>query len=109
MSAVELIRRVEVLGGRLFVDEDGKLRIQAQEPLPQPLVAEISADKPAIMVALGTPMNTIIHTVLGEIRPFLPESLRRLSDDRLLALVNFSIIAAWHRAIERAGEKAGRR
>ncbi len=67
MSAVEVIRRVEILGGRLFVDEDGKLRVQAQEPLPQQLVDDIAADKPAIMVALGTPMNTVIHSVLGEI------------------------------------------
>ncbi len=106
---LEVIRRVEVLGGKLFVDEGGKLRVQAPEPLPQPLMEEISAEKAAIMVALGTPMNTVIHSVLGEIRPFLPQSLGRLSDDRLLALVNYSVIAAWHRAIEKAGEKAGRR
>ena len=45
-------------------------------------------------------MNQTVATILGDLRPYLPQSLQRLSDDRLLALVNWSIMAAWGRALK---------
>ena len=97
MSALEVIRRVEVLGGRLVLDGES-LRLQAEKALPSQVVAEVSEQKAAIMVALGAPIDTVVGSVLAEIRPELPPSLRKLPDDRLLVLVNLSILAAWQKA-----------
>ena len=104
MSALEVIRRVESLGGRLFLDDEGRLKVTAAQPLPGHLLADLSAQKPAIMVALGAPLDTVISGILAEIRPYLPESLRRLPDQKLLVLANWSIIAAWDKAIQKLQE-----
>ena len=98
MSALEVIRRVEAMGGRLVLD-DGKLKLRAAAPLPEELTAAVSQEKVAIMVALGAPLDTVVSKILEDIRPHLPASLRRLRDDRLLALVNWSIITAWGRSV----------
>lgn len=98
MNALEVIRRVEALGGRLVLD-DGKLKLQAPEPLPEELTAAVRQEKAAIMVALGAPLDTVVSEILEDIRPHLPESLRRLPDDGLLALVNWSIITAWGKSV----------
>ena len=47
----------------------------------------------AMLLTFG--LGTVVGAVLEEIRPELPPSLRKLPDDRLLVLVNWSIIAAW--------------
>jgi hypothetical protein len=98
VSALEVIRRVEAMGGRLVLD-DGKLKLRAPAPLPEELTAVVSQEKAAIMIALGAPLDTVVSEILEDIRPQLPESLRRLRDDRLLALVNWSIITAWGRSV----------
>ena len=98
MSALDLIRRVEALGGRLVLD-NGQLKLRAPTPLPDELTAAVSEQKAAIMVALGAPLDTVINGVLRDIRPHLPKSLKQLPDDRLLVLVNWSIMAAWEKAI----------
>ena len=100
MSALEVIRRVELLGGRLMLEGD-QLKLRAPEPLPEGVVADVSREKAAIMVALGAPLDTVVSMVLTEIRPNLPAALRQLPDDSLLALVNWSIIAAWETAIQK--------
>jgi hypothetical protein len=97
VSALEVIRRVETLGGRLVLEDDG-LRIRASTPLPHDLVAAVGKEKVAIMLALGAPLNTAITSVLSELRPHLTPALRRLPDDRLLILVNWSIMAAFDQA-----------
>ena len=51
------------------------------------------------MLALGAPLNTAITSVLGELRPHLSPALRLLPDDRLLILINWSIMAAFDAAI----------
>ncbi len=96
MTALDVIRRVEVLGGRLVPDGES-LRLQAEKALPQQVLADVSEQKAAIMVALGAPIDTVVASVLAEIRPELPPSLRKLPDDRLLVLVNLSILAAWQK------------
>jgi hypothetical protein len=98
VNALEVIRRVEAMGGRLVLD-DGKLKLRAPEPLPEELTAEVSQHKASIMVALGAPLDTVVSQILEDIRPHLPRSLRRLHDDGLLALVNWSIITAWGRSV----------
>ena len=101
MSALDLIRRVEALGGRLVLD-NGQLKVRAKAPLPEELTAAVSEEKAAIMVALGAPLDTVISEVLKDVRPYLTKSLKRLPDDRLLVLVNWSIMAAWEKAIRTA-------
>jgi hypothetical protein len=51
------------------------------------------------MLALGAPLNTAITSVLAELRPHLQPALRKLPDDRLIVLINWSIIAAFDRAV----------
>jgi hypothetical protein len=98
MTALDVIRRVERLGGSIELEEDG-LRLHAPSPLPDDVVAAVSKQKVAIMLALGAPLNTAITSALGEVRPHLSPSLRKLSDDRLLVLVNWSIMAAFDKAV----------
>lgn len=100
VSALEVIRRVETLGGRLVLEPDG-LRLQASAPLPDDLVAAVGREKVAIMLALGAPLNTAITSVLAELRPHLSPALRRLPDERLLILIDWTIMAAFDRAIMR--------
>ena len=105
MSALDVIRRVEMLGGHLVLD--GKsLRLQAEQELPDQVVADVSEEKAAIMVALGAPIDTVISSVLAEIRPELPPPLRKLTDDKLLIMVNWSIIHAWQKAAERMQQQS---
>lgn len=104
MSAIDVIRRVEACGGRLIMD-DGQLKVRAKTPLPQDLRAALSEEKAAIMVALGAPLDTVISEVLGDLRPHLPKALKQLTDDRLLVLVNWSIMAAWEKALRTATER----
>jgi hypothetical protein len=52
------------------------------------------------MVALGAPLDVVVCRVLQELRQDLPQSLQQLPDEKLLTLVNWSIIAAWERAIQ---------
>ena len=47
-------------------------------------------------------MDQTVAAILGDVRPGLLQSLQRLSDDHLLALVNWSIMAAWGRALNEA-------
>jgi hypothetical protein len=101
VSALDVIRRVEALGGRLVLDA-GQLRLRAATPLPADVVSAVQEEKVAIMVALGAPLDTVINGVLDEVRPHLPPSLRELPDDKLLVLINWSIIAAWEAAIRKA-------
>jgi hypothetical protein len=103
MSAIGLIRDVYSFGGRLSL-ENGKLVVEASTPLPSGLLDELAAEKPAVMVALGAPLDAAVAEIVEEIRPFLPPAIRRLSDTKILALVNWSMIAAWNRAIEAATE-----
>ncbi len=98
MSALDVIRRVEPLTGQLVLDA-GELKLRAPEPLPEELTAAVSDEKAAIMVALSAPLDTVVSEILEDIRPHLPGSLRHLPDNRLLALVNWSIIAAWGKGV----------
>ena len=100
MSALDVIRRVQMLGGRLVLD-DQQLKLQSARPLPEDVVEAVSREKAAIMVALGAPLDAVVSNILADIRPHLPPSLRQLSDDRLLVLVNWSILAAWETAIQK--------
>lgn len=102
MSALDVIRRVEMLGGRLVLDGD-RLRLRAAKALPEDVVSAVGQQKAAIMVALGAPIDTVVGAILDEMRPQLPEGLRKLPDDRLLVLVNWSIIAAWEKTVQKLG------
>ncbi len=104
MNAIDVIRRVEAQGGSLRLD-GRDLKVSAPAPLPRDLLADVAACKPAIMIALGAPIDAAVASILRDIRPYLAPALKRLSDDRLLALVNWSIIAAWGAAGRRAGQR----
>ncbi len=97
MNALGIAQAVQELGATLVV-EHGQVVIRSHTPLPEGLQQEIRAHKAELLIALGEPMDQTVATILGDLRPYLPQSLQRLSDDRLLALVNWSIMAAWGRA-----------
>jgi hypothetical protein len=94
MNALDVIRQVQNHGGQLVLAE-GSLRVRARDPLPDELMAALAEHKADVMVALGAPLDAVVSEILEDIRPHLPKGLRHLPDDRLLALVNWSIIAAW--------------
>ena len=98
MNALGIAQAVQELGATLRV-EHGQVVIRSHTPLPQELQQEIRAHKAELLIALGMPMDQTVASILGDLRPYLPQSLQRLSDDRLLALVNWSIMAAWGRAL----------
>jgi len=98
MRAMEIIRQVYALDGKLTL-EDGKLKVQAPAPLPDGLRQALREHKPSVMVALGAPLDVVVADVLTELRPHLPQALQALSDDKLLALVNWSIMASWDAAL----------
>ena len=52
MTAAELVREVEVAGGRLIPLDDGGLRVAAPEPLPDDLVNRLRQHKPEVIAIL---------------------------------------------------------
>ena len=96
-DALEVIREVYALGGRLRL-EGGRLLMEAPQPLPEQIRKAVREHKPAIMVALGSPLDAAVASILEEIRPHLPSVLQGLPDGKLVVLMNWSIIAAWNRA-----------
>ena len=99
MNALGIAQAVQELGATLVV-EHGQVVIRSHTPLPDGLQQEVRAPKAELLIALGVPMDQTVASILGDLRPFLPQSLQRLADDRLLALVNWSIMAAWGRALK---------
>ncbi len=53
MSAVEALREMEAAGGRVELLGDGRLHIEAPEPLPDDLVDRMRANKPEIVAMLA--------------------------------------------------------
>ncbi len=98
MNAIEIIERVREHEADLeLVDDHLEVRGRA-EPLPEDLEEAIATHKAELMVALGEPNNHTIACILADIRPHLSKTLQRLPDDKLLALVNWSVFAAWEKA-----------
>ena len=58
--------------------------IRSHGPLPDELQQEVRAHKAELLIALGVPMDQTVASILGDLRPYLPQSLQRLADDRLL-------------------------
>lgn len=105
MNALKIVDAVRKAGAALTV-EDGRLIVRGHGTrLPEPLRQAIQEHKAEVMVALGVPIDQTVAAILQEIRPHLSPALRRLPDDRLLALVNWHIIHAWERAIREAGKQ----
>ena len=100
MTALDVIREIEALGGNLKVD-DGRLLVRTPRPLPPRLLSVVRAEKLAIMTALGTPVDETVLSVLSELRPNLPMALRGLSNDQLLLVINYGIMQAWGKSVSR--------
>jgi len=99
---MEVIRKLQILGGELILENDGHdLRVKAPCPLPQELWEALCENKLAIMATMAVPLDTAATVILTSIRDFLPPALRRLPDERLLILVNYSILAGWQETIRR--------
>ena len=106
MNAVEIIRAVRQHGAEVIADGEHLFLRGTGPKLPAPLRSELAAHKAEPMIALGSPIDAAVASVLNDVRPHLPESLRRLPDDRLLILVNWTIMAAWSKAVERVKARA---
>jgi len=101
INAIEIIDAVRRHGGS-FVVNDGKLLLRGNGPrLPEELLQAIREHTPSIMIALGVPMDRVVASTLRELRPNLPAALRALPDEKLHALVDWSIIAAWERTVQK--------
>lgn len=100
MNAAEILEEVRSHGAELFL-RDGKLVVRGSgAALPETLQAEIKGCKAELMIALGSPMEPTIASILADIRPYLPDALKRLPDGSLLVLVNWSIVHGWNRAAQ---------
>ncbi len=107
LSVIEEVRRHNLE----LVLQDSKLIVRGRgERLPDELRASLREHRAAIMIALGAPIEKAVATILAELRPNLPPSLRRLPDGDLLALINWTIIACWEKTIRQAvgDNRAGR-
>jgi len=101
MNALEIVDTVRRHGAELTV-QDGQLVITGSgPPLPDAVRQELRAHKAELLVALGEPLDRTIAGILADIRPYLSPALRSLPDDRLLALVNWNIMAAWNASVRR--------
>ena len=68
MNALSIAQAVQELGAILLV-EHGQ---------------EVRAHKAELLIALGVPMDQTVAAILGDLRPYLPQSLRRLAERCLL-------------------------
>ena len=105
MNAVEIIEQLRAHDAELVVEDDRLLVRGRANPLPEDLRRALRDHKAELMVALGVPLDRTVAFVLAELRPYLPKSLRGLPDDRLLVLVNWSIIAAFEAAVREASHR----
>jgi len=99
MNALEIIEQVRAHNAELVVVDDRLLVRGRSGPLPEDLEQTLREHKAELLVALGVPIDRTVAFVLAELRPHLPKPLRGLSDDRLLVLVNWSIIASFEAAV----------
>jgi len=105
VNALEIVRAVQEHGATLTL-EDGRLLVKgAGQRLPDDLRSELAQHKTEVLVALGCPLDKTLAGILAELRPNLTPALRALPDDKLLALVNWHIIAAWEKAIREFGRR----
>jgi hypothetical protein len=101
MNAVQLIERVREYNAEVTL-QDNKLIVSGRgERLPEELRAALREHRAELMIALGASIERTVANVLGELRPNLPPTLRQLPDGDLLALVNWTIIAAWEKTIHK--------
>jgi hypothetical protein len=105
VNAVEIIEQLRAHDAELVVEDDRLLVRGRANPLPEDLRRALRDHKAELMVALGVPLDRTVAFVLAELRPYLPKSLRGLPDDRLLVLVNWSIIAAFEAAVREASHR----
>jgi hypothetical protein len=99
MNAIELIETVRSFNVELVLEEDKLVLRGSGERLPEELRDQLVEHKAELLIALGAPMDRTIAGILDEIRPHLPVALSRLPDSKLLALVNWSLIHAWGKAV----------
>lgn len=103
MNAIEIIDNVRAHNAELVV-EQGQLLVRGHgDRLPADLQATLRKHKPVLLVALGAPHEVGVLEVLSEIRPYLPAALKDVPDASMLALVNWSILNAWNRAVSEFG------
>jgi hypothetical protein len=101
VNAVEIIERVREHDADLVI-RDHRLIVRGVDGLPDDLRRQVAEHKAELLVALGVPLEPTITSVLADLRPHLPPALRKLTDDRLLVLVNWSVIAAFEAAVRKA-------
>jgi len=101
VNALGIVEAVRRHGAELAV-EDGRLIVRGEgPPLPEEVRRELREHKAELLVALGEPLDRTVAGILADLRPFLSPALRRLPDDRLLALVNGNIITAFEASIRK--------
>jgi len=119
-DAATLIKQATELGASLQVQE-GRLKWKAPSPLPADLVEAMRQHKQQIISLLQTkpgPSSATdsgaqvaidsIAEALTDLRPYLPRALRQLPDQQLLALVNWAILVAWSKMLEKPGDSQTR-
>ena len=103
MNALQIIEQVRAHNADVVLENDQLVVRGRGERLPSELQAALKRHKAELLVALGAPRDLGVLDVLTEIRPYLPKALRNLPDSGLLALVNWSLLHAWGRAVAEFG------
>jgi hypothetical protein len=99
MNALQIIEQVRAHNAEVVVENEQLIVRGKGERLPEDLRAAVKRHKAELLVALGAPREVGALEVLAEIRPYLPKALRDLPDSSLLALVHWSMLHAWNRAL----------
>ena len=99
MNALEVIETVRSYDADIVV-ESNKLIVRGKgERLPDEVRAALKEHKAEILIALGAPYDVVLADILKEIRPYLVPALQVLPDDKLMVLVNFSLMHALGKAV----------
>jgi len=99
MNALEVIETVRSYDADIVV-ESNKLIVRGKgERLPDDVRAALKQHKAEILIALGAPYDVTLAEVLRDIRPHLLPALQTLPDDKLLLLVNLSMMQAFNKAV----------
>jgi TubC N-terminal docking domain len=110
VDAAELLIKLRRLGLAVSLEDADKVAIAPKTLLTSDLRQEIVEHKSEVLTLLHREeeVKRILSETLESLRPYLSPSLAALEDEKLLALVNWSIMVALRRLVDKLESKGKR-